>query len=149
MESHLTSLAKTVAQISVELKSIKSIEDVIYTLTKEVQDLKKINLGRSASSAANENPNGMQRISDLHRSCSDPNIMSSILKSNSSSKFRINETRADVTDKERIHYSFDKKFESDSEHLNNKKQDFQIEKEKFRTLAPSFSNPRKLKKLTK
>ncbi|RNA22437.1 hypothetical protein BpHYR1_028111, partial [Brachionus plicatilis] len=75
METHMTSLAKTVAQISLELKSIKSIEEVIYALGREVQDLKRAHMKKS-------NENGENDLFDFHRSSSEPNLINSILNEN-------------------------------------------------------------------
>ena len=126
METHLTSLAKTVAQISVELKSIKSIEDVIYNLRKEVHELKTINLGRSSS--------GLEKISDLHRTASEPTVVNSILNSNGLKALNTNTTHSNSNSK------------NDN---SSRRQDFLNEKEKLKNWVPSYSNPRKLKKLTK
>ncbi len=68
MESHLTSLAKTVAQISVELRSMKSVEAVIANLKREIQEIKNYNSGLSNSNKPN----------DLFRSNSEPQLISSI-----------------------------------------------------------------------
>ena len=128
METHLTSLAKTVAQISVELKSIKSIEDVIYNLRKEVHELKTINLGRSSSA--------LEKISDLHRTASEPTVVNSILNANGLKALNSNTTPT---------YSNSKT----DNNLISKRQEFLNEKEKLKNWVPSYSNPRKLKKLTK
>ena len=125
METHLTSLAKTVAQISLELRSIKSIEDVIYNLRKEVHELKNINLGRSNSQ--------YDRVSDLHRSTSEPNIINSILNTNNGS-YNMNSLKT---------------FEQRHQDSVNKRREFMSEKERLKSWAPSFTNPKKLKKLTK
>lgn len=125
METHLTSLAKTVAQISLELRSIKSIEDVIYNLRKEVHELKNINLGRSNSQ--------YDRVSDLHRSTSEPNIINSILNTNNGS-YNMNSLKT---------------FEQRHQDSVNKRREFMSEKERLKSWAPSYTNPKKLKKLTK
>ena len=125
METHLTSLANTVAQISLELRSIKSIEDVIYNLRKEVHELKNINLGRSNSQ--------YDRVSDLHRSTSEPNIINSILNTNNGS-YNMNSLKT---------------FEQRHQDSVNKRREFMSEKERLKSWAPSYTNPKKLKKLTK
>ena len=128
METHLTSLAKTVAQISVELKSIKSIEDVIYNLRKEVYELKTINLGRSTSA--------LDKISDLHRTTSEPTVINSILNANGLKALNSNTTPSHSNSKNEHNFS-------------SKRLEFLSEKEKLKNWVPSYSNPRKLKKLTK
>jgi hypothetical protein len=125
METHLTSLAKTVAQISVELKSIKSIEDVIYNLRKEVHELKTINLGRSSSA--------LDKISDLHRTASEPTVITSILNAHGL----------------KAHHSNSSTQNSKNDNFNSKRLEFLEEKDKLKKWVPSYSNPRKLKKLTK
>lgn len=110
MESHLTALAKTVAQISLELRSIKSLEDIICDLRRDVQEMR-----------GGQNADGYLRGGrdmDMHKSISEPNVHQAALDSlNTNSQAR--------------------------------KQEFQREKEKIRSCAPAYTNPRKLKKLTK
>lgn len=50
MESHLTSLAKTVAQISLELRTMHAIEDIIYALSIDMQHLKAMHMAASGGS---------------------------------------------------------------------------------------------------
>lgn len=70
MESHLTSLAKTVAQISLELRSMRGIEDIIYTLSQDIQHLKVMHLasnGNGGSIAAGfDTPTAAALLSNLH-----------------------------------------------------------------------------------
>lgn len=174
MESHLTSLAKTVAQISLELKTIKSIEDVIYNLRKEVQDLKNLNFGAYHSNSNNalyrnnnNNNGGMYGASgyggnsalgarssspnnkyiDLHRSCSEPNINSMIansyLNGNNQNGHSTSNTNTIMNNND-LH---SKRY--DSHQILTRRHEFSAEKEKLKNWVPSYSNPRKLKKLTK
>lgn len=130
MESHLTSLAKTVAQISVELKSIRSIEEIIYNLNKDIQELKNqnfpggIGVGLSNSSINRLNKSKNKNLSDLQRSLSEPNIINLILNGK--------------------HKDEEKRFNS-----LDRRQDSAIDREAFKANMPNYSNPRKLKKLTK
>ena len=66
IESHLTLLAKTVAKISVEMKSIKIIQDVVCKLRNDVNCLKSFNSSNFTSVAGG--------LKELHRHNSDPNI---------------------------------------------------------------------------
>ena len=119
MESHLTVLAKTVAQMSLELKSFKSLEDII-------SDLRRDFYGRRPSQLTtdlNANMNNMIEHADLHKSLSEPNLLNAQTVNN--------------TDNNNINNRLNRKIE------------FQQEKERFRNWAPSYTNPRKLKKLTK
>ena len=116
MESHLTSLARTVAQITNELKTMKSVEDVICDLRREVKDMKNLKLGTSSLNKPNE----------LGRSNSEPNILNSV----------VNTFTAKGSD-------------NDNETKEQRKLEFLKEKEKIRSVIPTYTNPRKLKKLTK
>lgn len=127
METHLTSLAKTVAQISLELKSIKSIEEVIYALGREVQDLKRIQ---------KINENGENDLFDFQRSTSEPNLINSILNENLK--------QANYPKQTKSTYSLADKKNENLDELNRQRQ-----VDKNRSFGQTFSNPKKLKKLTK
>ena len=116
MESHLTALAKTVAQISLELRSIKSLEDIICDLRRDVQEMRDQNVGYLRSGGGG----GGSRDVDMHKSISEPNVHQAALSSTNA--IRSSQRR---------------------------KQEFQREKDKMRSCVPSYTNPRKLKKLTK
>ncbi|CAF0914556.1 unnamed protein product [Brachionus calyciflorus] len=132
MESHMTSLAKTVAQISLELKSVKTIEEVIYNLTREIQELKKLNMHK----ITRENENSLfDKLNDLQRSTSEPNIINSIINSELNN-LKHNESKLNYSKYAKSTYCL----------TDNKKLDTN---DKYRSLAPSYSNPKKLKKLTK
>ncbi len=107
-------LAKTVAQISSELKSMRSIEDVINTLRKDVQELQKLNLGLS---------NSTNKPCDLYRSTSEPR------------KFSSATLRTDE-----FNFEYDKNKEMRIPNRRNSKENLRI---------PTYTNPKKLKKLTK
>ena len=117
MESNLIQLAKTVAQISVELKSMKSIEDVIINLTKDVQELQRLNLGLSNSST---------KPGELYRSTSEPR------------QFKTDELNKEA---------------NKNSHKNAGDMVVDLAKRKSRKddnlRVPAYTNPRKLKKLTK
>ncbi len=120
------------AQISVEIKSIKSIEDAVYNLRSDLQNLKNYELaGRSSS------PN---RLSEKNNS--DPNLFN---------KSMINEINHEENHNQydRRYNAVVKSYESRSELYTRKQQDFLNEKERLRAWVPTYSNPRKLKKLTK
>lgn len=129
METHLTSLAKTVAQISLELKSIKSIEEVIYSLGKEVQELKRIQMKTNNEAGDND-------LFDLQRSSSEPNLINSILNENLKQANFPKQTKSTFS-------LADKKIENLDEMGRHKNGD------KNRSFGQTFSNPKKLKKLTK
>lgn len=117
MESNLIQLAKTVAQISVELKSMKSIEDVIINLTKDVQELQRLNLGLSNSST---------KPGELYRSTSEPR------------QFKVDDRNKEMnrnkdTQAEDMIVNLAKQKSRKDDHLR----------------VPAYTNPRKLKKLTK
>ena len=124
MENNLVQLAKTVAQISVELKSMKTVENVIKNLTRDVHELQKLNLGLSNSST---------KPGDLCRSASEPRQLAT-----SSSKDKLDESNSDTA-------------ESNS---NNKICDLVSKRKSSKysantVIIPNYTNPRKLKKLTK
>ena len=116
MENNLIQLAKTVAQISSELKSMRSVEEVINNLRRDVQELQKLNLGLS---------NSTNKPSELYRSASEPRRFNSATSRND-------------------------EFNSDLDRENQKELPLSKRKNKKETIQiPSFTNPRKLKKLTK
>lgn len=128
METHLTSLAKTVAQISLELKSIKSIEEVIYSLGKEVQDLKRIQMKNCEA--------GDNDLFDFHRSSSEPNLINSILNENLKQANFPKQTKSTFS-------LVDKKIDNADDFGRQRNVD------KNKSFGQTFSNPKKLKKLTK
>ena len=138
MESHLTLLAKTVAQISVEVKSIKSIEDVIYALTREVHELRNL-----ASSNSN--------YSNLQKSSSEPNINKILGKmshrKSSSNQIMELENEQDVPDVE-IGQKEDEAQSTNNNNLNSNSNNVSVNKAGNGWL-PTYSNPKKIKKLTK
>jgi len=133
MESNLIALAKTVAQISVELKSIRSVEDVIRNLTKDVQELQKLNLGGLDSNSSVTKGTG-----DLFRSSSEPIQLNSNLQCRSDS-YELNQIKEINS---RNGNQINNQNENNLE-LSKRK----LSKETVR--VPTYTNPRKLKKLTK
>lgn len=133
MESNLIALAKTVAQISVELKSIRSVEDVIRNLTKDVQELQKLNLGGLDSNSSVTKGTG-----DLFRSSSEPRQLNSNLQCRSDS-YELNQIKEINS---RNGNQINNQNENNLE-LSKRK----LSKETVR--VPTYTNPRKLKKLTK
>jgi hypothetical protein len=142
MESHLTSLAKTVAQISVELRSMKSVEAVIANLKREIQEIKNYNSGLSNSNKPN----------DLFRSNSEPQLISSINVKGTDDEIMIKEITCNkllnrnIMIYENDNFNNEKKIEKP-----NRKKD-SLESDKFQSWtswSSSYTNPLKLKKLTK
>lgn len=132
MESHLTMLAKTVAQISVEMKSIKSIEDVIYALTREVHELR--NLASSTS------------YSNLQKSSSEPNI-NKILSKMNHRKLSTNQLDEEPNEPE-VEVEHREEEPQTTNNLNSNSNNVSVSKASNGWL-PTYSNPKKIKKLTK
>lgn len=130
MENNLIALAKTVAQISVELKSIKSVEDVIRNLTKDVQELQKLNLGGLDSNSSTKG------TADLYRSTSEPRQF------NSNPQSRVDSYETNQKDNNSNTHANNNNNENNSE-LSKRK----LSRDTIR--VPTYTNPRKLKKLTK
>lgn len=123
MENNLIALAKTVAQISVELKSIKSVEDVIKNLTRDVQELQKLNLGSLDS-------NSSVKQSEMYRSTSEPRQFVALQNKEELTSYESNHRRS-----------------SPNENKENNDTKRKYGRETIR--LPTYTNPRKLKKLTK
>lgn len=150
MESHLTSLAKTVAQISVELKSMKSVESVVSSLKREIQELKNFNSGLS-------NSNKQHHTNDLlFRSTSEPHLINSINYNNMNdddvlikeitcnkllNRHNINSTSTPIDN-----------LNENIEPIKSSRKKDSLISDRFRSWASwssSYTNPMKLKKLTK
>lgn len=146
METHLTSLAKTVAQISVELRTMKSVEHVILNLKKEIQEIKNFNSGLSNSNKPNE----------LFRSTSEPQLLNSFnVKENE--EILIKEISCNKLLNRNIFFnstfnSHNKNLQENQDVIDKSRKKDSIISEKFRnwaTWSSSYTNPLKLKKLTK
>ena len=112
------------AHISSEVQSIKSIEEELYNIRKDVNDLKCIN-----------NPNNA--VNSNVRSLSEPNFLNNN-NNNIGSNYLYNNhptTPATTPTSTLIHHQTS--------------QDIFNQKDKMRLLVPSFTNPRRLRKLTK
>ncbi len=145
MESQLTSLAKTVAQISVEIKSIKSIEDTLFNLRNDLQNLKNFT-------------DSSNRLYEKHNS--DPNLFNKSILNQEAADNNTELTNANYNINTKHYNTVLKAYESRSEYSGNqnqqnqnnrltRRQEFTNEREKYKTWVPSYSNPKKLKKLTK
>ena len=116
------------------MQSIKSIEEELYNIRKDVNDLKYIN-----------NPANNQLLSNTPnptiqsaRSASEPNFVNNIITNNLSNN--------------NTNYSTPPNINSNSNHNLNtahQNQDIFNPKDKIRLLVPSITNPRRLRKLTK
>lgn len=131
MESHLTSLAKTVAQISLELKSMRAIEELIYSLSQDMQHLRNSNFHGAMS-----NLNLASRRSSHQRSSSEPNIIETLPSK------RVLSTNNNSNDRQ-VHF-WEKPMNGSSQSSWTSNQD-----QRSGAAAATFANPRKIKKLTK
>ncbi len=140
MESQLTSLAKTVAQISVEIKSIKSIEDTLYNLRNDLQNLKSYD--------------SSNRLYEKHNS--DPNLFNKSMLNLEAGETNTELTNANYNINTKHYNTVLRSYESKSEYSTNqnknslvRRHELSNDRERFKTWVPSYSNPKKLKKLTK
>ena len=140
MESHLTSLAKTVAQISIELKSMKSVEAAIANLKREIQEIKNYNSGLSNSNKPN----------DLFRSNSEPQLISSINVKGTDDEIMIKDITCNKLLNKNIYENENLNNEKRKEKFNRKKDSLESDKfQSWTSWSSSYTNPLKLKKLTK
>lgn len=128
MENNLVQLAKTVAQISVELKTMKTVENVIKNLTRDVHDLQKLNLGLSNSST---------KAGDLYRSTSEPRQLITSSSNDKLDELNIKSVELNTNSKESDNLLPMRKSSKDSASISSN------------AIIPNYTNPRKLKKLTK
>lgn len=172
----MTSLAKTVAQISLELRSMRGIEEIIYTLSDDIHTLKIMHLasnGNGGSIAAGiDTSSAVAHESNLHvnrnnnnerdminmlqqqrrRSSSEPMLLDQIVAN--SQRLQM-ETAASSTQEERKNVErrpVNKIWERMLQKRANSRPSPSSshgggELETFR--ASAYANPRKLKKLTK
>jgi hypothetical protein len=113
MENNMIQLANTVAQISVELKSMKNVENVMNCLKIDIQELQKLNLNNN-------------KQCELLRSTSEPRKIN----------FDINK----FDENDIYGYKCENKINIIENNTRNSKEN---------TKLPTYTNPRKLKKLTK
>ena len=138
MESHLTSLAKTVAQISVELKTMKSVEKVILNLKREILEIRNLNSGLSNSNKPNE----------LFRSTSEPHLINSINVKGNNEEVLIKEISCDKLDRNIFSYNNIDSNENSNE-KRSRKESLVNDFRSWNSWSSSYTNPLKLKKLTK
>jgi hypothetical protein len=118
------------------VQSIKSIEEELYNIRKDVNDLKYINTPTNNHQLPS--PNTPNPTIQSPRSLSEPNFVNNIIPNNLSNN--------------NTNYSSPTNVNTNSnQNLNapHHNQDILNPKDKIRLLVPSITNPRRLRKLTK
>ena len=142
LETHVITLAKTVAHISSEVQSIKSIEEELYNIRKDVNDLKYINNNNNPNHLFSNTPNPTIQSA---RSVSEPNFVNNIITNNLSNNNNNNNNNTIFTPTSNMNSNLN------LQHLNSPQSNHDLfnTKDKMRLLVPSITNPRRLRKLTK